>query len=407
MSDTLPDTTPVPDYPMPRSSACPFSPPPGLLALRDEKPLTRVRIWDGSTPWLVTRHADQRAVLTDPRVSSSDRQPSYPYFNQAAAEGAKHRPQAIINMDAPEHTRIRRILTRPFTFKRIDALRPAIQKITDDLIDTMLAGPTPADLVTALALPLPSLMIGELLGVPYADHEFFQRNSSLALSPDSPEQSMPAVIALMQYLAGIIHSKITDPAEDLASDLADRVKAGEISIDEAAMLGITVLVAGHETSANMIALGTLALLEHPEQLALLRDTDDPKFIANATEELLRYLTIAHPGQRRTATEDIEIGGEVIRAGEGIVVPLPLANWDPEAFPEPDRLDLNREARQHLAFAFGPHQCVGQQLARAELQIVYGTLFRRIPTLRLATALDRIDFKNEELAYGVRKLPVSW
>ncbi|MFC4508098.1 MULTISPECIES: cytochrome P450 [Streptomyces] len=407
-ADTVSDAAAeLPQYPMPRSSACPFAPPQATLAMHDEQPLAKVRIWDGSTPWLVTRHADLRAVLSDPRVSASDRWPNYPYFNEKTAEGAQHRPTTIINMDGEEHARIRRMLTRPFMFKRIAAVRPAVQKSTDDLIDTLLAGPAPADLVTALALPLPSLMIGELLGVPYTDHEFFQRNSSLAISPESQEEGIQAMIALMQYLAEMIQSKTANPEENVISDLAQRVQAGELSINEAAVLGVTLLVAGHETSANMIALGTLALLEHPEQLAILRDTDDPKVVANATEELLRYLTIAHPGQRRTAAEDIEIGGQVIRQGEGIITDLPAANWDPEVFPEPERLDLHRDARQHVAFAFGPHQCVGQQLARAELQIVYGTLFRRIPTLRLATTIDQIKFKSEELAYGVRTLPVTW
>jgi cytochrome P450 len=405
--DTVQDATEqLPEYPMPRDGACPFNPPPGLLALQDQ-PVAKARIWDGSTPWLITRHAEQRAILSDPRVSADDKRPGYPHLNRAAAESAPHRPQAVINMDGAEHTRIRRMLTPAFTVKRIAAARPAIQAYTDELIETMLAGPTPVDLVPALALPLPSMMIGELLGVPYADHEFFQTNTVEALNPDSPERAQAAVLALLQYLMDVIQSKITEPAEDVTSDLGARVEAGELSLIEAAILGVTLLVAGHETSANMIALGVLAVLQHPDQHAVLRESDDPALAASATEELLRYLTIAQPGVRRTATADIEIAGEMIHAGDGIVVSLSAVNWDPLVFPEPDRLDLRRDPRQHHAFSFGPHQCVGQQLARAELQIVFGTLFRRIPTLRLATSLDRIEFKEEELAYGVRELPVTW
>jgi cytochrome P450 len=167
------------------------------------------------------------------------------------------------------------------------------------------------------------------------------------------------------------------------------------------------MIAGHETTANMIGLGTLVLLENPDQLAILRDDSDPRTIVDAVEELLRYLTIIHGGQRRIAKEDIEIGGVVIRAGEGIIMELASANRDRRAFPEPDRLDLFRVPRQHHAFGYGIHQCVGQQLARVELQILFGTLFRRIPSLRLATTVDQIAFKHDRLAYGVYELPVEW
>jgi cytochrome P450 len=300
------------------------------------------------------------------------------------------------------------MLTAPFTFKRVEALRPVIQKITDDHIDAMLAGPKPADLVTALALPVPSLMICEFLGVPYSDHEFFQEASTVAVSRDAtPEESQQAAGSLLNYLIGLIESKLENPGEDLLTDLAERVRAGETTTAEAALMGVVLLIAGHETSANMIALGTLSLFENPDQLALLRESDDPKVVEGAVEELLRYLSIAHTGQRRIAKEDIEIAGEVIRAGDGIILSLPAANWDPEAFPEPDKLDLQRPARHHNAFAFGIHQCLGQLLARVELQIVYGTLYRRVPTLRLATTVDKIEFKHDRLAYGVYELPVTW
>ncbi|WP_405735281.1 cytochrome P450 [Streptomyces sp. NBC_01537] len=413
MADTLADTVndgaqSVPEFPMPRADECPFAPPPALRALHAETPLTKARIWDGSTPWLVMGHADQRTLLADARVSTDEHQPGFPHQTRAMAETLDHRPPTIFNTDAPEHSRFRRMLTAPFIFKRVEALRPAIQKITDDHIDAMLAGPKPADLVTALALPVPSLMICELLGVPYTDHDFFQEHSVTAVSSEAtPEESQAAAGALLNYLIGLIDAKLTDPGEDLLTDLAERVRAGETTPPEAALMAVVLLIAGHETSANMIALGTLALFQNPEQLALLRDTDDPKIVAGAVEELLRYLTIAHTGQRRIAREDIEIGGQVIRAGDGLVFPLSSANWDPDAFPEPERLDLQRSARHHNAFGFGIHQCLGQLLARVELQIVYGTLYRRVPTLRLATTLEEIKFKHDRLAYGVYELPVTW
>lgn len=184
------------------------------------------------------------------------------------------------------------------------------------------------------------------------------------------------------------------------------MRAGDLTRMEASLLGVLLLGAGHETSANMIALGVLALLEHPDQLAVVRDTDDPKVIANATEELLRYLTVVHSGQRRLALEDIEIGGQIVRAGEGVIIPGATGNWEAGNFPGPERLDVTRDARRHMAFGFGIHQCLGQPLARLELQIAYRTLFRRIPELRLAVGLEKVPFKDG-IVYGVHELPVTW
>ncbi|MBU3865739.1 cytochrome P450 [Streptomyces sp. 4503] len=412
MTETLAETTseakePLPEFPMPRAAGCPFEPPPAVRALHTERPITRVRPWDGSAPWLVTRYADQRALLADPRVSAENTLPGYPHANAGFRDNIEQR-RSFVTMDDPEHARIRRMVTAPFAIKRIEAMRPDMQKITDDLIDTMLAGPTSVDLVHAFALPLPSLVICRLLGVPFEDHDFFQRNSSLLLTRHcSAEEAAGANEALVDYLDGLVAVKLADPADDMLSELAARVTAGELTRREAATTGVLLLLAGHETTANMIALGTIALLEHPDQLAVLRETDDPKVIAKAVEELLRYLSIVQNGLRRVALADIEIGGETIRAGDGILLLTNTANWDGEIFPEPERLDIGRDARRHMAFGFGVHQCLGQPLARVELQVVYGTLFRRIPTLRLATGVDQLPFKEDSLAYGVYELPVTW
>src|SRR6202007_1770505 len=185
-------------------------------------------------------------------------------------------------------------------------------------------------------------------------------------------------------LGELFEAKMQNPAEDAVSDLAERVKAGELSVKEAAQLGTGLLIAGHETTSNMIGLGVLVLLENPDQLAVIRDAEDPKVLASAVEELLRYLSIIQNGQRRVAVEDIHIAGEVIRAGDGIIIDLAPANWDSDAFPEPERLYLHRSgADRNVAFGYGRHQGVGQQLARAALQIVFLTLFRRVPALALA------------------------
>jgi cytochrome P450 len=393
---------------MSRVSGCPFDPPPEMRTMQAEQPIARVRLWDGSHPWLITKHADQRTLLTDPRVSSDALRPGYP--STSASLGARRRNSISFSaMDDPQHARLRRMVMAPFTIKRMNALRPTVQRIVDDLIDKLLAGPKPVDLVAEFALPLPSLVICELLGVPYADHEFFQRNSRAQIGADVPaDQLLAAQNELIGYLTDLVERKLKNPTNDLLSTLAmERVLTDELTRDEVAKMGLLLLVAGHETTANMIALGTVALLEHPDQLATLRDTDDPTVVNNAVEELLRYLTIPHMGRRRIALADIEINGQVIRAGEGIIFPNDVANRDPEVFADPDRLDLHRDTRGHIAFGFGVHQCVGQPLARMELQVVYGTLYRRIPNLRLASPVADIPFKNDAAIYGVYELPVAW
>lgn len=401
----MPDTH-VPAYPMQRD--CPFDPPPELSRLRAERPVSRVLLWDGSHPWLITEYADQRAVLGDRRFSADVRKPGYPHVTAASAARRRH-SRSFISMDEPEHGRYRRMLTSTFRIKRVEELRPRIQRIVDGLIDDMLAAGPPTDLVSAFALPVPSLVICELLGVPYADHDFFQRCSRVIInSTTEPEQAVATSDELRAYLTNLLDQKNAAPEDDLLSRLVvEQLRTGEMTRSQIADMAVLLLIAGHETTANMIALGTLALLHHPDQLAELRATDDPKLIASAVEELLRYLNIVHSGRRRVATEDVEIGGQLIRAGEGVIVATDSGNRDEKVFPDPDTLDIHREARRHVAFGYGVHQCLGQPLARVELQVVYGTLYRRIPTLRPAAGLAEIPFKHDMLVYGVHELPVTW
>ncbi|WP_412458455.1 cytochrome P450 [Mycolicibacterium fortuitum] len=391
---------------MERAAACPFAPPQPMLG--HPKGLFRVKIWNGSTPWLITGHEEARTLFADSRISVDDRIAGFPHWNEHMLATVDKRPRSVFTSDAEEHTRFRRMLSKPFTFRRVEGLRTAIQKITDECIDEILAGPQPADLVAELALPVPTVVISEMLGVPYEDHEFFQEHANAGLARYAAADAMQkGAMSLHQYLINLVEEKQANPSEDAVSDLAERVTAGEISVKEAAQLGTGLLIAGHETTANMIGIGILALLENPDQADFLRAADDPKVIANAVEELMRYLSIIQTGQRRVALEDIEIGGETIRAGDGVIIDLSPANWDAKAYPEPDKLDLSRDASQQLGFGYGRHQCVGQQLARAELQIVFHTLLRRIPTLRLAIPLEEVPFKHDRLAYGVYELPVNW
>jgi cytochrome P450 len=399
----------IPDYPMARNQGCPFAPPPDVMALAQERPLSRVRIWDGSTPWLITGYEQVRELFSDSRVSVDDRVPGFPHWNAGMLSTVHKRPRSVFTADGDEHTRFRRMLSKPFTFRRVEALRPTIQQLTDDHIDTMLAGPQPADVVAAIALPVPSLVISQMLGVPYEDAEMFQHHANVGLARyAAAEDTMKGAMSLHKYLAQLVEAKMENPAEDAVSDLAERVKAGELSVKEAAQLGTGLLIAGHETTANMIGLGVLALLQNPDQAVVIRDAEDPKILANAVEELLRYLSIIQNGQRRVALEDIHIGGETIHANEGIIIDLAPANWDADAFAEPDRLYVHRAgADRNVAFGYGRHQCVGQQLARAELQIVFQTLLRRVPTMALGVPFEDIPFKHDRLAFGVYELPVTW
>ncbi|SRR6266498_1005948 len=396
----------VPVFPGVRAEKCPFDPPPEIQSLQERTPIVRVRLRNGVTAWLVTRYAEQKALLADPRLSSDVTRPGYPIEVDTSKRGEA--PVSFILMDDPEHARLRRMVTASFTIKRMAAMRPGVQKIVDDLIDAMLAGPKPVDLVQAFALPVPSLVICQLLGVPYADHDFFQDNSKILINRNvTGEERMAAGSRLFRYLDDLIGEKLEQPGEDLLSGLVERVRGGELTRADAAQMGVLMLIAGHETTANMIALGTLALLEHPSQLELLRSTDDPAVVASAVEELLRYLHITHNGRRRVALADIEIAGQTIREGDGVILANDIGNRDPSVFPDPDRLDLTRNPRQHVAFGFGVHQCLGQPLARMELRVVYSTLYRRIPTLSLATTLDQIPFKHDGSVYGVYELPVTW
>jgi len=256
---------------------------------------------------------------------------------------------------------------------------------------------------------VPSLVICELLGVPYADHEFFQAHSAKIVSHKTPaEEVVRSVTDLMAYLHKLVIDKEQNPTDDLLGrQILQQRQREEGGVDREALvsMGFLLLIAGHETTANMISLSTLVLLQNPEKLAAIRQ--DPEKTLAAVEELLRYFTIAELAMGRVAKEDVEIGGVIIRAGEGVLALANTGNRDPEVFENADELDLERGARNHLAFGFGPHQCLGQNLARLELQIVIDTLFRRIPGLRPAVPVEELSFKDESTVYGIREFPVTW
>ena len=393
-------------FPIRKQDSCPFDPHPAMRAL--DSRAERIRLWDGSTPWLVTGYELSRTLLVDPRVSADSTRPGYPHFDEGSRERRKD-GRSFVAMDDPEHARLRRMVSPPFAIKNVEALRGDVTVIVDDLIDDLLAGPKPADLAERFAFRVSTQVICRVLGVPYEDREFFQKYSTMMLHRDSsPETVVLAQNELRSYLDALITRRLAEPGEDLLSTVSTtQVATGALSQEQLSYMAVTLLVAGLETTGNMIALGTLALLRHPDQLELLRSTTDPALIAGAVDELVRYLNISHSGRRRVATADIDLGDKVIRAGEGLILASDVANRDADVFPDPDELLVRRDASHHLAFGFGPHHCLGRPLASLELQVVYGTLYRRIPTLRLAVDFEDVRFKHDGVAYGVHELPVTW
>ncbi|MCX5338886.1 cytochrome P450 [Streptomyces atratus] len=389
----------------PQNRTCPYHPPAEYRPRNDgQKPLSPARLFDGRRVWLVTGHAEARALLVDRRLSADRENPAFPVFTERVARSTKRRIE-LIGVDDPEHNAQRRMLIPSFSVKRTAALRPRIQETVDRLLDTMIEQGPPTDLVSAFALPVPSMVICALLGVPYADHDFFESQSRRLLRGPGAADIEAARAALDEYFRSLIERKRSDPGEGLLDELiTQQLDTGAISRDELVQLAEILLVAGHETTANMISLGTFTLLQYPDQLDRLRTSED--LMPAAVEELLRFLSIAD-GISRVATEDIEVAGVTIRAGEGVVLSTSVINRDEAAYPSPDELDLGRQSRHHVAFGFGVHQCLGQNLARAELEIALRTLFDRLPQLRLAAPVDAIPFKPGDTIQGMLELPVAW
>ncbi|MGW0573548.1 cytochrome P450 [Streptomyces tauricus] len=401
----LDDSTGLPPFPGTRSPHCPFDPPTEQMQWLHGEGLPRVRTSHGRTAWAVSRFEDVKSALSDPRISADARR-----FPALSASGQDtDLPPAFPRMDDPEHARIRRMLTGEFTVKRMEAMRPHLKDLVDSALAQMIAeGGRPTDLVRAYALPVPSLAISLLLGVPYDKHSFFQQHTTTLTRLDASQQERTtARRELFDYIVSLVKDKDHEPGEDLISRLlTDRVACGELSHQDVAMMAQILLHAGHETTANMIGLGILALLQNPQQADFLRNTRDPEVVAGAVEELLRYLTIAQDMMWRVATEDLILGGQHVCAGDMLTISLPAANRD-SRFPAANAVSLNRNAHGHLAFGHGTHQCLGQSLARVELQEALPALLRALPDLRLAVPLEQVEFRHDMATFGVHALPVTW
>ena len=394
--------TPLEPLSWPRSNRDiqdPINPAPELTRIRTEKPVFGItrRLPTGASMnmWLITKYADVRDLL-----SSRDTSNSLGRSDSAAAQ-----PGFLVSLDPPDHTRIRRMLTGQFSMRRLTAMRPYVEQITARFLDQMEAAGPPIDLMQAFALPLPSLVICELLGVPFEDQADFQRRSDTMLDVSvTPQQQAHNTREMNSYMQSLVNRHRRDPGDDILGMLI-RDHSDDLTDEELVGIGNILLVAGHETTANTIGLGTLLLLQHPDQLALVRD--DPKMIASAVEEILRYLSIVHSGTPRIILKDMIIGDQQIQAGDIAMVSLPSANRDPDFMPDPDVFDVTRQPQAHLTFGHGIHQCIGQQLARLEMSVALPALLQRFPTLSLAASPADLSFRGDGPVNGVRELPVRW
>ncbi|WP_157570177.1 cytochrome P450 [Microtetraspora malaysiensis] len=393
----------VTTLPTARRPGCPFDPPKELIDAREHSPISRFPFPDGHQGWLITGYDLVRSVLADSRFSSRrELMRHHPLVDFGDIEVPPAPPGEFILMDEPQHSRYRKPLVGKFTVRRMRLLTERVEQITADHLDAMeKAGPS-ADLVTAFAKPIPAVVICELLGVPYEDRGRFQDQIDKFLGGEtSDEELIAAYTATQQYLGELVVAKRANPTDDVLSDLTD----SDLTDEELRGMALILLSAGFDTTANMLALGTFALLQNPAQLAALRA--EPALIDGAVEELLRYLTVVKSFMR-TALEDVELGGHTIKAGTTVILSYNTANRDPGRFTDPHVLDLRRQDGGHLAFGHGIHQCLGQQLARVEMRVALPALLNRFPTLRLAVPAEEVALRPETAdVYGVKSLPVTW
>lgn len=386
---------------------CPARPPDALAALRGRATPGRVRLWNGTEAWLMTRYADVHAVLTDLRFSSNPRLPGFPLITRSHQVFATQEAMALMQLDPPRHARVRRMLAADFTRKRVAALRPRIEEIMDCCAADLAAAGQPADLVARFAAPASASVMAELLGIPGADREFFQRRSVVRLDWNcTKEQAVAAQRELEDYLGDLIDRRLREPGQDLLSRLAaGYLSAGELTLAETRVMGVMLLQAGHATVGNMISLSVLSLLTEPSLMDSL--AADPALVPATVDELLRFHSIPEIGLPRIATEDVTIGGARIGAGDAVIVSLGAANHDPERFPDAGRLLPGRNSAGQLSFGAGIHGCIGHGLARLQLEAAIGTVIRRFPRLRLAAGVDELPFHQGLSLHGLHALPVAW
>ncbi|MGK3990143.1 cytochrome P450 [Sorangium sp. So ce136] len=387
--------------PTAREPGCPFDPPKELRQAREHGPISRYPFPGGYEGWLITGYDLVRSVLADSRFSSRKELMRHPLIDLGDMKIPPAPPGEFLLMDEPEHGRYRKLLTGKFTVRRMQLLTERVERVTTEHLDAMEKAGPPVDLVTAFAKPIPTIMICDLLGVPYETRDSFQEHVDAIVSGVSEQDQWAGYVATQQYIARLVAAKRANPTDDVLGDLTDT----DLTDEELMGVGLLLLAAGLDTTANMLALGTFALLSNPAQWATLRAR--PEIADLAVEELLRYLSVAKTFQR-TALEDVELGGQTIKAGTTVILSYNTANRDPERFADPDTLDIQRQAIGHLAFGHGIHVCLGQQLARIEMRVALPALVKRFPTLRLDVAAEDVDLRPETAdIFGVKSLPVTW
>ncbi|MGY0065412.1 cytochrome P450 [Streptomyces sp. QTS137] len=364
---------------------------------REQNGLVLSHLPNGVPIWLVTRHEDVRSVLTHPKISANPDNEGFPNVGETMGVPKQDQiPGWFVGLDSPEHDRFRKVLIPEFTVRRVRELRPAIERTVDERIDAMLAAGDQADLISDFALPVPSLVISSLLGVPPADRDFFESRTRtlVAIRTSTDEERATATRELLRYINRLIAIKEKWPGDDLISRL---LATGQLTSVELSGVLLLLLIAGHETTANNIGLGVVTLLANPQWIGNER----------LVEELLRLHSVADMVALRVAVDDVEIAGQLIRKGEGIVPLLAAANHDTEVFGCPHAFNPDRAERRHVAFGYGVHQCLGQNLVRVEMEIAYRKLFERVPTLELAVPLEELAFKYDGILFGLHELPVRW
>jgi len=370
---------------------------------------------DGESPiWFITRYEDVTAILLDDKRFVRDASlaldgEELARFTSGMPDSMAFLEEHMLNKDGEVHRRLRRLVTRAFTPRMVDQLRPRIQEIADELIDRVEARGE-MDLVDDFAFPLPITVIAELLGIPVADRDRFRvwSNATVtpALEPEALARFGEQMDAFVAYLRELFARRREDPGEDLVSALLQAEDAGDTLNEQELFSMVSLLiVAGHETTVSLIGNAVLALLQHPEQRAAL--ADDPTAMTRAIEEILRYDGPVERALTRWASEDVEVGGQAIGRGDAVIVILGAADRDPNRFGHPDVFDLEREDVKHIAFGRGSHYCLGAPLARLEAEVALSTLFRRLPDLRLAVPADELSWRPVPLFRSLAALPVAW
>jgi cytochrome P450 len=400
-------TEDLPEFRFPLRREHLFAPPQSAQDIRARCPVSKVRLPNGGTAWLVAGYEEARWVLSHAAVSNDPSRPGAPVVTGERKQYRKE-PGFFVDSDAPEHTRLRSMLVGEFNVKRINNMRSGIQRNAETLIDAMLAGGNCTDIVESLALPLACMTICQLLGAPADDHRFLQHIRKSLVNVEAPaNERKEAFTQLHDYLIRLVDQRRTEPADDLIGRLVEnQFNQGRLTHEELTGMTMLLLFTGFETAANMIAVGLAALLHFEDQRRLLEA--DPALLPSAVEEMLRYYsTAALEMAGRSATAEMEVGGVRVMPGEGLIIQPWLANHDERVMEDPDSFRITRGFRRHLSFGFGPHQCLGQNLVRAQMEIAIGTVLRRIPGMELECAAEELELSSQSAAFGLTVLPVRW